>query len=124
MTSKVYRYTIQLDATGGCSWEPTGTVRIDEEPPAVVTLHPYQPIYDQLQHVRRSWTSAEYMDRLILLEDLFDLLIGTPQFLVDNPPVTKEVIQICMNLGKDRASLPIRDKINVMFLVAFGLAKN
>jgi hypothetical protein len=116
MSSKVYRYTIQLDSKGGCAWTSEPTVSFDESP-KVVFLDPYQPIYDQLKTVKSQFPTAEVNERLTLLHDLFELLLGSPEFFGCFPQFAADINIDCWKLMQDKSTHPIYDQIYMVYIL-------
>jgi hypothetical protein len=117
MSSKVFRYTIQLDSDGGCAWTSEPTVSFDESP-RVVIMDPYQSIYDQVNLIKKQFQITGTTGRLILLNDLFDLLIQTPEFFARFPDFARDINRDCWKLMRDKTMQPLYDKIYLIFSVS------
>ena len=100
MSSKVYRYTIELGPNGDCAWTPTTAVSFNESP-QVVVFDPHQAIYDLISRVRSTFSTIGLQERLALLEELFVALIKSPDFLAANTEFATEINRVCWNLLHD-----------------------
>ena len=119
MSSKVYRYTIQLDSNGGCAWSPSPTVSFDESP-TVVTLNPHQAIRDQIKMVRTKYPTAGLQERLELLNDLFMHLINSPEFFISDLGFTAEINRVCWNLLHDVNAKPINERTRMVYFMSLS----
>jgi hypothetical protein len=117
MSSKVFRYTIQLDSNGDCAWTSEPAVSFDENS-KVVILDPYQPIYDQVNLIKKQFPTTDVTGRLILLNDLFDLLIQNPEFFASFPDFARDINRDCWKLMRDKTMQPLHDKIYLIFTVS------
>jgi hypothetical protein len=117
MSSKVFRYTIQLDSNGDCAWTSEPAVSFDENS-KVVILDPYQPIYDQVNLIKHHFHKYGISDRKLLLNELFDLLIQNPEFFASFPDFARDINRDCWKLMRNNAMLPLYDKIYSVFTMS------
>lgn len=117
MSSKVFRYTIQLDSNGDCAWTSTPAVSFDESP-KVVILDPYQPIYDQIMLIKKQLPSIDIKGRIGLLHDLFEMLLQSPEFFSCFPNFARDINHDCWRLMQDKGMQPLYDQIYLVFSIS------
>lgn len=94
MSSKVYRYTIELGPNGDCAWTPATAVSFNDSP-QVVVLDPHKVICDPIARVRTMFPTCDLQERLELLDELFVALINAPEFLAANLEFVSDINRVC-----------------------------
>lgn len=102
----VHRYSISFGTDGACMWTPTAT--------AITVVQPYQEEYDIIVAFRTAYAKADFVERLILVEDLFVFLLRRPAFLQVHPVFTVSVYKLSREILLIREALAIHSVCRMM----------
>ena len=103
--STVHRYSISFGTDGACTWTPSAVI---------VPSQPYQEEYDVVIAFRAAYAKAEFVERLILVENLFVFLLRRPAFLQVHPHFTASVHKLCQHILCTREALAIHSVCRMM----------
>jgi hypothetical protein len=116
MTTDVAHYSISITAGGAVEWKPQ--TEIDAIIPSIeltpLETHPYYEVYEEIARFQVRVENADFVEQLILVEDLLCRLMRESAFLREHVPFTLWIIKLCFMIETNPGALAIHGTARIM----------
>jgi hypothetical protein len=116
----VYCYSISISTEGGVEWKPQ--TEIDAIIPSIeltpLEAHPYDDVYAEIARFQVRVGNADFVEQLILVEDLMCRLMREIAFLREHVPFTLWLIKLCFVIETTPGALAIHSTARIMRALA------